>query len=64
MEDKFRLYCPKCGAKVVDVDYKMKSIIEVKCKHCNRMVVYNPQNGKKKVKDIPERKTSSGCRFY
>lgn len=58
------IYCPKCGRKVATWDGRSTNNISVKCKKCNKLVVYNVENEKVEIKEIPQRTTSSGMRFY
>ena len=58
------IYCPKCGRKVAIWDGRSTNNISVKCKKCNKLVVYDVENEKAEVKEIPQRTTSSGMRFY
>ncbi len=61
---KETILCPACGWKAGEYDGKAKTTLEYRCKHCNKRVVFNPVNRKIEAKRIPDRKTSSGLRFY
>lgn len=54
------IYCPGCGRKVASHDGKSKNVIEVNCRKCWKRVVFNPTTYELKVKEIPERNSSSG----
>lgn len=41
-----------------------KNYLERKCTECNRLVIFNPDTQITKIKRMPQRNTSSGCRFY
>ena len=58
------IYCSKCGRKVATWNGRSTINISVKCKKCNKLVVYNVENEKTEIKEIPPRTTSSGMRFY
>lgn len=58
------IYCPKCGRKVAKWDKKSTIPIHVNCDKCQKRVVFNPETGEVKIKDIPERIFSSGVRYY
>ena len=64
MEKYKKIYCPKCGRKVATLDGRSTINISVKCKKCNKLVVYDVENEKAEIKEIPQRSTSSGMRFY
>ena len=64
MSEPKTIYCPKCGRKVATWDGRSTINILVKCKKCNKLIVYDVENEKVKIKEIPQRTTSSGMRFY
>ena len=64
MSEPKTIYCPKCGRKVATWDGRSKNNISVKCKKCNKLVVYDVESEEVKIKAIPQRTTSSGMRFY
>ena len=64
MAEPKTIYCPKCGRKVATWDGRSTINISVKCKKCNKLVVYDVYSEKSEIKDIPQRETSSGMRFY
>lgn len=61
---KKTIYCPSCGRKAMDIDEKSKMDFYVKCKKCNKIVYYHAETKIVEMKNIPERTTSSGIRFY
>ena len=61
---KKTIYCPLCGRKAMDVDEKTEMDFYSKCKKCNKIVYYHAETKKVETKNIPERTTSSGIRFY
>ena len=64
MEEQKTIYCPRCGRKVCIWDGRSTMNISVKCKKCNKLVVYDVENEKVEIKNIPQRTTSSGMIFY
>lgn len=64
MAEPKTIYCPICGRKVAAWDGRSTNNISVKCKKCNKLVVYDVENEKTQIKEIPQRITSSGMRFY
>ena len=64
MAEPKTIYCPKCGRKVATWDGRSANNIAVKCVKCNKLVVYNVENEKVEIKEIPQRETSSGMIFY
>lgn len=59
-----RIYCPTCGRYIFSATDKTTMVLEMKCRKCNLLVVYDGRNGKVKNSYIPKRKTSSGKRFF
>ena len=47
MADRKTIYCPKCGRKVAAWDGRSTNNISVKCKKCNKLVIYFPEKGSK-----------------
>lgn len=64
MAEPKTIYCPKCGRKVATWDGRSTININVKCKKCRKRIIYYPAKDIVEMKDIPERETSSGMRFY
>lgn len=56
------LICPKCKNELMEMSGK--NYLERKCTECNRLVIFNPDTQITKIKRMPQRNTSSGCRFY
>lgn len=59
-----KIFCPSCGRKVMTHDGKSEINKTVKCKKCKRLVLFNVSTGEIKHVPFPERKTSSGKRYY
>ncbi len=57
------MYCPNCFTKLCDIKGSNGNII-VKCKICKKYVKYNFRTEKVEEINKPERKESSGTRFY
>ena len=64
MSEPKTIYCSKCGRKVATLDGRSTINISVRCKKCDKLVVYDVENEKTRIKEIPQRETSSGMRFY
>ena len=64
MAEPKTIYCPKCGRKVATLDGRSTINVVAKCNKCKKLVVYNVKNEKVEIKNIPQRTTSSGMRFY
>lgn len=58
------IICPKCLGKVGTYDGRSKINKIVKCKKCNKLVVYDTESGKYKLRPVPERTSGSGMIFY
>lgn len=59
-----KIYCLNCGRLALTTDEYTEMLLEVKCKKCNKLVVYNGRTGFVRLDNVPERKQSSGVRFY
>lgn len=55
------LKCPKCGKELMEINGK--NYVDIKCSDCRKLVIFNPEKGIR-ITRLPERKTSSGIRFY
>ena len=64
MAEPKTIYCPKCGRKVAAWDGRSTNNISVKCKKCNKLVIYFPEKGTTETRSLPKRNTASGMRFY
>lgn len=64
MAEPKTIYCPRCGRKVATWDGRGTINIAGKCKKCSKLIVFNPTIQKTDVQNIPDRKQSSGIRFY
>lgn len=58
------IYCITCGRKVGMHDGRGTLTINYKCKKCNKLIQYNPRSCKTAIKNIPQRKSASGLRFW
>lgn len=61
---KNEIYCPMCERLVGTYDGKSRINPQIRCKHCNKLVVYDIETGKTESKTIPQRMYGSGVRFY
>lgn len=59
-----KIYCPRCGRKVMTYDGKGEIDLEKKCKICNKLVVYQIARDQTILADIPQREHGSGVRFW
>ena len=64
MKEKKKIFCPRCHRAVAIYDGKQTINPISKCKKCNKIVVYHIDTEKTEIKEIPQRTTSSGMRFY
>lgn len=56
--------CPKCGSDVIRYDGRRTIPIDGKCKRCNVLVVYYPEEHRIATREVPDR-LKEGCpRFY
>lgn len=58
------IICPQCLHEVGTHDGRSKINPAVKCRNCNKLVVYDVKTGKCELKPVPERTAGSGMRFY
>ena len=50
MAEPKTIYCPKCGRKVATWDGRSTNNISVKCKKCNKLIVYDVESEEVKIK--------------
>ena len=62
--DTLNIYCPRCKRKVAIYNTKATIPIDVKCRRCEKLVIYIPKTKETLIKPMPPRATSSGMRFY
>lgn len=58
------IYCPRCNRKVATWDGKSSINPIGKCKKCNWLIIYDLNREELRIKDVPDRATSSGLTFY
>lgn len=58
------IYCPQCYRKVGVYDDKSSINPQMKCRKCNKLIVYDIGSDTVGIKKIPERTQGSGVRFY
>lgn len=58
------IYCPSCGRKALVYDGRATNNLSVKCKKCNKLVIFKPATMETELKPVPQRNCSSGMRFY
>lgn len=58
------IYCPQCYRKVTEYDGKSSIKPQVRCRKCNKLIVYDIKSDTVSVKKMPERICGSGVRFY
>ena len=63
MAEPKTIYCPRCKRKVSVWDGRSSINVIANCKKCKKKVVYCVDTGEVKIKNIPERTTSSGMMF-
>ena len=64
MAEPKTIYCPNCGRKVGIWDGRSTINHMSKCKKCKKLVIYRVDTGNTEIKNIPQRTTSGGIRFY
>ena len=62
--NKANIYCPECGRKVAEYDGKSRIPIKVKCRNCEKLVIYDIENLEVRTEKVPVRTTGSGMRLY
>ena len=63
MNEQKTIYCPKCGRKVGTYDGRSTINRILKCRKCNKKVVYYVDDGRTEIKPFPKRTCSSGITF-
>lgn len=58
------IICPQCKHKVGIYDGRSGINPKIKCRECNKLIVYDISSGKAEMKAIPQRTQGSGVRFY
>lgn len=61
---KIVVTCPVCGRGIAHYDGRGTIPIQRKCEKCNKLIIFNPKDGTKEIKEMPHRQYSSGKRFY
>lgn len=56
--------CPRCGIKVFKVIDRTKNSLSAKCVCCKKLITYHGKDRTVTIGELPERRTSSGTRFY
>ena len=64
MAEPKTIYCPLCGRKVSVWDGKRTINIVEKCYKCKKLIIFDVEKRKTKIRSIPQRETSSGMRLY
>lgn len=59
-----KIYCEQCGRQVATWDRKSSMNIEVRCKHCKKLVIFRPINGTVEMRGLPKSVSAGGKRFY
>lgn len=57
------IFCPSCNQRVATYDGRSTMNVIVKCRNCNKRVVYHIDTWETEIKDIPKRNCSSGMTF-
>ena len=58
------IMCPYCRKFLTKADKRDPHIHKLVCKHCGKWIHFIPKHNYFEVKKKPERKCSSGMRFY
>lgn len=56
--------CPNCGKFLTKADKEDVRIHKLVCRNCKKCVWYVPANNCREIKEIPQRESGSGMRFY
>lgn len=64
MQEPKTIYCPQCYRKAGTYDGKSKINPQMKCRKCNKLIVYDIATDTVSVQKIPGRTQGSGVRFY
>ena len=59
-----RISCPRCNGHVATWDRKSSMNIEIKCRKCNKLVIFRPKNGTVELRRLPDRVSASALRFW
>lgn len=58
------IVCPICKEKIGIYDGLSTINPVAKCRNCNKLVVYDIEDGRCRLERVPERMSGSGMRFY
>lgn len=59
------IMCPKCGKFLAKADARDPRVHKLVCRHCKKWIWFKPADDDyRKIKDVPERVSSSGKIFY
>lgn len=58
-----KIFCPQCKGRVGTYDWRSTIDKIVKCKNCNKLVIYRIEIGKAENKPVLKRNCSSGVTF-
>ena len=54
------IYCPKCGRRVGEWDGRYSGNLIMKCRNCEKRIVYHSDTGVTEIKPLPANVPSSG----
>lgn len=57
------IICPSCKRTIAKWDRKSSMNIDIKCRKCNKLVIFRPINETVEIKYLPQRVSASGMRF-
>lgn len=63
-EDIIDIMCPKCKSFLVKADKRDRNVRKIKCNCCGKWIWFIAKTNYFEIRNIPERTTSSGVRFY
>lgn len=59
------VYCPICKRKISTINDEYSSNrVAIKCRNCDKLIIFNFEYGTHEIKNVPKRNSSSGMRFY
>lgn len=58
------IMCPNCKKFLLMADKRDDRTNIIKCKHCGKLITFNPATNYREVCKVPPRTSSQGMRFY
>lgn len=58
------IMCPECNKFLIKADKRDTKRHILMCRSCRKLIVFVPKTGYTEIHNVPQRKDSSGMRFY